>query len=125
MVSQKLKLGLLLTLLIVLIAFVWYNLSSPLAMYPGEAKKLLKEGKFDAVIDVRTDTEWNMGHYPLALHVPLKDIPSALPQRVPDKKARLLIYCNTSTRARMGAEQAVKMGYTNVRYLIGTHANLM
>lgn len=125
MATARWRIPLLVTFLIVLAGFLWYNLSSPLAMYPDEAKALLKAGKFDAVVDVRTDAEWNMGHYPLALHVPLKDIPNVLPQRVPDKKAKILFYCNTSTRSRMAAEQAEQMGYTNVRYLVGTHLNLM
>lgn len=94
-------------------------------MYPEEAKQYLKEGKFDAVVDVRTNAEWNMGHYPLAIHIPIKDISTVLPQRIPDKKAKILFYCNTSTRARMAAEQAERMGYGNIRYLVGTHVNLM
>ena len=112
-------------LLIVLGAFLYYNLSSSLAMYPGEAKDLLKKGKFDHVVDVRTDAEWNIGHFPLAIHIPLKQVAQLLPQRIPDKKARILFYCNTSTRARMAAEQAEKMGYINVRYLVGTYVNLL
>lgn len=115
----------LLILIVVLAIMLVYNMSSPLAMYPGEAKQQLKEGKFDAVIDVRTDAEWNMGHYPLAIHIPVKDISIALPQRVPDKKSNILIYCNTSTRARIAAEKAQQMGYSNVHYLIGTHMNIM
>lgn len=125
MTTARWRIPLLVTFLVVLVGFLWYNLSSPLAMYPEEAKALLKAGKFDAVVDVRTDAEWNMGHYPLALHVPLKDIPSVLPQRVPDKNAKILFYCNTTTRSRMAAEQAEQMGYTNVRYLVGTHLNLI
>ena len=112
-------------LIIILGAFLYYNLSSPLAMYPGEAKQLLKEGKFDSVVDVRTDAEWNMGHYPLAIHVPVKQLDQVLGQRIPNKDAKILFYCNTSTRARMAAEQAEKLGYKNIRYLIGTHKNLL
>lgn len=116
---------LLVILLVVLLGFLVYNLSSPLAMGPDEAKALLKDGKFDAVVDVRTDMEWNTGHFPLAIHIPVKRIQTDLPQRIPDKQAKILIYCNTSTRARIAAEEAVKLGYTNVRYLLGTHANIM
>ena len=112
-------------LLIVLGAFLYYNLSSPLAMYPGEAKDLLKKGKFDHVVDVRTDAEWNLGHYPLAIHIPLKQVAQLLPQRIPDKKARILFYCNTSTRSRMAAETAEKLGYTHVNYLVGIYTNLL
>lgn len=116
---------LLVALLLVLAGFLYYNLSSPLAMRPEEAKAALKDGKFDAVVDVRTDPEWNMGHFPLAIHIPLKQVSSELPKRIPDKAAKILFYCNTSSRARAASEQAVKLGYTNVRYLLGTHKNIM
>ncbi len=109
----------------ILAGFLYYNLSSPLAMGPDEAKALLKDGKFDAVVDVRSDAEWKLGHFPLAIHIPVQQIPTQLPQRIPDKNANILIYCNTSTRARVAAEQAVKLGYKHVRYLLGTHTNLM
>ena len=112
-------------LLLVLGAFLYYNLSSPLALYPGEAKDFLKQGKFDHIVDVRTDTEWNLGHFPLAIHIPLKQIPQLLPQRIPDKKARILFYCNTTTRSRMAAETAEHMGYTHVNYLVGIYTNIL
>ena len=36
-----------------------------------EAKRLIKDGKIKKVIDVRTITEYRMGHYPRALHIPV------------------------------------------------------
>ena len=116
---------LLIVLLCIAGAFLYYNLSSPLAMYPDDAKAALKNAKFDHVVDVRTDMEWSSGHYPLAIHIPLKQVSQLLPQRIPDKKSRILFYCNTSTRARMAAETAEKLGYTNVRYLVGLHTNIL
>lgn len=94
-------------------------------MYPEEAKTRLRKGQFDSVVDVRTDAEWNSGHYPLAIHIPLKQVKDVLPQRIPDKQSKILFYCNTSTRARMAAEQAQQLGYTNVRYLVGIYTNLL
>lgn len=122
--------GTILTVLLVLLlatlgVFIYYNVSSPLAMYPADAKAALKKGEFDAVVDVRTDAEWNMGRYPLAIHVPVNQIGTLLAQRIPDKKTKILFYCNTSTRSRVAAEEAQKLGYTNVRYLLGTHKNIM
>lgn len=125
MATGRWKLTLVLILLFVALAFLFYNLSSPLAISPDEAKARLQRGQFDHVIDVRTQTEWDMGHYPLALHIPVANILNDLPKRVPDKQAKLLIYCNTSTRARVAAEKAQELGYKNVRYLLGTHRNLL
>ena len=110
--------------LVVLVIFLWYNLHSPLAMYPGEAKAKLAKGEFDAVVDVRTDAEWELGHFPLAIHIPLKHVKEQLPNRIPNKSSRILFYCNTSTRARMAAEAAQQAGYPNVRYLVGLYTNL-
>ena len=114
-----------LILLVILIAFLYYNMSSPLAMRPEEAKAKLTKGEFDAVVDVRTDAEWNMGHFPLAIHIPVAKIATEVEKRIPDKNARVLVYCNTSTRARQGAEAMQALGYKNVRYLLGTHKNIM
>lgn len=115
---------LLVLLLIVLGAFLWYNLHSPLAMYPDEAKAKLAKGEFDAVVDVRSDAEWDLGHFPLAIHIPVGELKKQLPTRIPDKSSRILFYCNTSTRSRVAAEAAQSIGYPNVRYLVGTHLNL-
>jgi len=123
--KQTLLVILLVLLLIIAGAFLYYNLSSPLAMYPDEAKDMLKRGRFDHVVDVRTDAEWNLGHFPLAIHIPLKEVAAKLPQQLPDKKARILFYCNTSTRARMAAETAEKLGYTHVNYLVGIYTNIL
>jgi rhodanese-related sulfurtransferase len=108
-----------------LLALLYYNTMSPLSMYPEEAKAVLKKGDFDAVVDVRTKAEWDLGHFPLAIHTPIGDLKSALPLRIPDKGSRILFYCNTSTRSRIAAEMAQKLGYNNVRYLVGTHKNLL
>ena len=125
--KQTLSLLQIVLLLLLLIAgfFLYYNLSSPLAMYPDEAKKLLRKGKFDHVVDVRTDMEWSAGHYPLAIHIPLNQVANLLPQRIPDKKANILFYCNSSTRARMAAETAKNAGYMHVRYLVGLYQNIL
>jgi rhodanese-related sulfurtransferase len=108
-----------------LLALLYYNTQSPLAMYPNEAKDKLKKGDFDAVVDVRTKAEWDLGRFPLAIHIPTAELQQVLPQRIPDKSSRILFYCNTSTRSRIAAEAAQKLGYSNVRYLIGTHRNLL
>jgi rhodanese-related sulfurtransferase len=117
--------GILVVLILILGYALYYNISSPLAMYPGAAKAALDKGEFDHVVDVRTDAEWSMGRFPLAIHIPTKQIPDVLPQRIPDKASKILFYCNTSTRSRMAAEEAQSLGYTNVRYLLGTHKNLL
>jgi rhodanese-related sulfurtransferase len=112
--------------LAVLIVMIYHALSSPLALTSQEARKLINTGYFTQVVDVRTDTEWESGHLPQAIHIPTAKIPTLLPELIPDKKnSRILFYCNTSTRARMAAEKAKALGYKNVKYLLGTHYALL
>lgn len=107
------------------IYMIYFSFQSPLAVTPTVAKSQLQYQQYDAVVDVRTDNEWALGHYPLAIHIPVQDISTELPMRVPDKQARILFYCNTAIRARRAAEQAQRMGYHNVKYLVGSYNNLL
>ena len=109
----------------ILIYMIYYSYQSPLAVTPEVAKTQIQYQQYDAVVDVRTDNEWAMGHYPLALHIPVQSILYDLPMRVPDKQARILFYCNTTVRARKAAETAQRMGYPNVKYLIGSYKTLL
>lgn len=104
---------------------IYFSYQSPLAVSPEVAKSQLKYQQYDSIVDVRTDSEWALGHYPLAIHIPVQMIASELPMRIPDKQARILFYCNTATRARKAAEKAQHMGYQNVKYLIGTYHTLL
>jgi rhodanese-related sulfurtransferase len=88
-----------------------------------EAKRLIKEGKIKAVIDVRTATEWRMGHYPKALHIPVDKINEKTTTELPKKG--LLVYCNTGQRARFAAEKLEVLGFKNVYYIAGTYKGLL
>jgi rhodanese-related sulfurtransferase len=88
-----------------------------------EAKRLIKEGKIKAVIDVRTATEWRMGHYPRALHIPVDKINEKTTAELPKKG--LLVYCNTGQRARFAAEKLEVLGFKNVYYIAGTYKGLL
>ena len=57
----------------------------------SEAKKLIKSGKIKKVIDVRTSTEYRLGHYPRALHLPVNKMNEKNNDRTSKKRiARLL-----------------------------------
>ena len=56
---------------ILLIVYLFYLLSNP-EISSDKAKKMIREGKIDYIIDVRTLEEWNEGHHPDAVHLPGK-----------------------------------------------------
>jgi len=89
----------------------------------SEAKRLIREGKIKKVIDVRTITEYHMGHYPKALHIPVSKIDEKTTTELPKKG--LLVYCNTGQRARFAAEKLEELGFEDVYYIAGPYTGLL
>lgn len=78
---------------------------------PAEAAVHLKNGAL--VIDVRTPGEFNSGHLPSAINLPLGEIESSLPRRVADKNQVLLLHCQAGGRSAEARKKLIAMGYVN------------
>src|SRR5450755_2053638 len=72
-----------------------------------DALAYLKNGAL--VIDVRSPGEFNSGHLPVAINIPLDEIETVLPKRVSDKNQVLLLHC----RSGMAKKKLNGMGYPN------------
>ena len=103
----------------------YYTFNSPLVISAEEAKKGIAEGKFPIVLDVRTDMEYNLGHYPEAIHIPTAKLANEVETKLPNKKTPVLIYCNTGQRSRYAADLLKKKGYESVRYITGPYWSLL
>ena len=88
-----------------------------------QAKNRIKSGKIKRVIDVRTDMEWRLGHYPGAVHIPVNKINKKTTKSLPKKG--LLVYCNTGQRARFAAEKLIGLGFNEVYYIAGLYTDLL
>ena len=75
---------------------------------------------WDAIVDVRSLSEWNAGHHPRAFHAPNDQI-KKLSIR---KDANILVYCKSGRRARAAAETLRNEGYTGVFHLVGSYHDL-
>ena len=71
------------------------------------------------IIDVRELVEWNEGHIPTAVLVPLADLPTTIEAVVPDKDTPLLVHCAVGARSRRASEYLARIGYTNVLNIQG------
>ena len=104
---------------------LYYTYNSPLWISAEDAKKALANRQFSTVLDVRTDTEYNLGHYPEAVHIPTAKLASEVERRLPNKQTGILVYCNTGQRSRYAADMLKAKGYTNVRYISGPYWSLL
>ena len=126
MISQRRLLSILAFAAIGALAMVaFYTFNSPLLISSEDAKKELAAGTFPIVLDVRTDMEYNLGHYPEAVHIPTAKLATEVERVLPDKEKGILIYCNTGQRSRFAADMLKAKGYKNVRYISGPYWSLL
>jgi phage shock protein E len=75
------------------------------------------------LIDVREDNEWQAGHAAAALHIPRWRLHDNIGAVVPEKAARIVLYCRSGVRSASAAATLQDMGYTNVYSLDGGFKN--
>lgn len=107
---------------VVLIVLNVYSYASPLRVSPQEAK----QRKYDVYLDVRTSAERRvLGSYPGSVHIPAGELERQAPHKLPNKKAPILVYCNTGQRSRHAAEKLKALGYSDVQYIATTYRDLL
>ncbi len=78
-----------------------------------EAKKMMETQKV-IVVDVRTLEEYNEGHIPNAISIPLETIENEAEVKLKNKDDLILVYCRSGRRSREAALKLIEKGYTNV-----------
>ncbi len=91
----------------------------------GQARDRLAQNPQAVLMDVREDHEWEAGHAAQAVHLGKGILERDLETLYPSKDRELIMYCGGGFRSALTAEAALKMGYTNVRSLIGGYKALV
>jgi rhodanese-related sulfurtransferase len=73
------------------------------------------------VVDVRTRSEYDEGHLPNALNIPLHEIKERIAEFAPDKNQPLLLHCASGARSEAAKRILRGMGYRNV-HNVGSYA---
>lgn len=98
-------------------AYIW-TIRPPVAYNEAGARSGIHYNTINHVVDVRSQEEWDYGHYSGAYHIPVRNIPSALPRTLPDRSKSLLFYGGVGgDRAYKAARLAQDLGYNTVGYL--------
>jgi rhodanese-related sulfurtransferase len=74
-------------------------------------KELRESGEPHILIDTREESEWAAGHVKGAVHMSKGVIERDIETKVPDKSAKLVLYCGGGFRSALVADNLRKMGY--------------
>lgn len=95
----------------------------PAAIYqtisPENAKKALDADPTIILLDVRTPQEFRDGHIPNSILLPDYQLGEKAAQLLPNKEAKIIIYCRSGRRSKLAALQLLEMGYRYVYDLGG------
>lgn len=79
-----------------------------------EAKKMM-DGQDVIIVDVREQSEYDAGHIPGAVLLPLGQInEDSAAEAIPEKDAAALVYCRSGRRSKIASEMLAQIGYTNI-----------
>jgi len=84
----------------------------------SKAKELFDKGDW-LFLDCREPREFKMGHIPGAINIPRGLVEFKVGNKIPDKNAKIVVYCKKGARGCLTACTLCTMGYKNVRNMAG------
>lgn len=74
---------------------------------------LVDSGVPFVLVDVREESEWDAGRADGAIHLSKGIIERDIESRIPDKSAKVVLYCGGGFRSALAADNLLKMGYSD------------
>ncbi|MDR3765756.1 MAG: rhodanese-like domain-containing protein [Butyricicoccus sp.] len=79
-----------------------------------EAKNMM-DNQTVIILDVREASEYNSGHIPNAILLPVGSITAdTAAEVIPELDSTVLVYCRSGNRSKKASAALAKLGYTNV-----------
>ncbi len=80
-----------------------------------EARRMMDEMEELVVIDVREQSEYDGGHIPGAVLLPVGQIDKdSAAQAIPELDTVVLVYCRSGNRSKTASQALANLGYTQV-----------
>ena len=76
-----------------------------------EAKEMMDTQEV-IILDVREQDEYDSGHIPSAVLLPVGSIDAA--EVIPEKDSTVLVYCHSGNRSKTASAVLAGLGYTNI-----------
>lgn len=87
-----------------------------------EAKEMM-DAQEVVILDVREQDEYDSGHIPNAVLLPVGTIDEdAAAAVIPEKDSVVLVYCRSGNRSKTASSALAKLGYTNIYEFGGINA---
>lgn len=87
---------------------------------PSDLMKIMENNKKIPLIDVREKHEFQLGHFPRAINIPLSQI-ELLKKKATQwgKNEEIYLYCQSGSLSAIAARQLQKLGFRHVSHLRG------
>ena len=85
----------------------------------ADVKRRMDAGEKFHLVDTREESEWARGHVAGAQWLGKGIIERDVEAKIPDKNAKIILYCGGGFRSALAADNLQKMGYTNVESMDG------
>ena len=110
------RIAILLSFLLLLLAGCGGNAAdSSYEQITQEAAKEMMDTEEVIILDVREQDEYDSGHIPGAVLLPVGIIDEdTAAEVIPEKDATVLVYCRSGNRSKTASSTLVELGYTNV-----------
>ena len=82
-------------------------------------QEMVKAGTPHILVDTREESEFAAGHVAGAIHLGKGVIERDIETKIPDKSAKLVLYCGGGFRSALAGDAIQKMGYADVISLDG------
>jgi rhodanese-related sulfurtransferase len=84
-----------------------------------ELKKMMDEKEKIVILDVRDKEEFETGYIPGAINLSRGMLEFRITMLIPDRNARVIVYCGVDLRGPLATRTLNEMGYKNAVNLIG------
>jgi molybdopterin/thiamine biosynthesis adenylyltransferase/rhodanese-related sulfurtransferase len=83
------------------------------------ARDLLDGAEPPVLVDVRERNEWNQGHIPGAVLLPMGELESRIEEAAPDRSRPVILYCASGNRSARAARTLEELGYADAVSVAG------
>lgn len=97
---------------VLIVGFLFYSRAQANVptISPEEAREYLTDSNYQ-FIDVRTDGEYDSGHIPNSIHIPLHQIQDRMSEIDSLKNKNIIAYCRSGARSSKATKILVKAGF--------------